>query len=290
MATIGVAIKPGVEAAKKIFQQLLKWARTNNHKICIEEQASRIASNEDSVSVLGVKELVQQSDWVISMGGDGTLIWLARHARDDGPLFLGVNFGRLGFLNEIQSTELISTLDKLEKGKIEIEERSALLVRVEGEGRRCFESVVVNDVVVQKGAQGRLLEVDLAIDREGVTRFHADGLIVSTPTGSTAYSLSAGGSIVHPSLPVMLITPICAHSLSHRPLVISLESEVTVSLPSYDEEVFLRFDGQESYPFEAGNLVRVSKASQKIRFIKTSSLSFYRILQSKLKWGLTNAS
>lgn len=287
MATIGIAIKPGVELARGLFHDVMKWAKECQHVVCVEKQVSALSSGLP-VDILPVSELVHRADWIISMGGDGTLIWLARHARTNGPLFIGVHFGTFGFLNEIKSTELIDVLKQLEAGTHRVEERNALFVHVERDGERCYSSAVVNDVVVQKGSHGRILDIDLAVDGEDISRMRADGLIVATPTGSTAYSLSAGGSIVHPSLPVMLITPICPHSLSNRPLIIGLESEVQVLVPSYDEEIFLSVDGQERMMLKAGDNIRIRRAGHKIRFVKSPSVSYYEILRDKLNWGIRN--
>lgn len=287
MATIGVAIKPGVEAARGLVQELWQWAGARRHTVCIEKGVRTLAGGL-SLEALPVEELVQCADWMLSMGGDGTLIWVARRARQKGPVFIGVHFGTLGFLNEIRSTELLSTLEELEKGTAEIEQRNALLVRVRRRSEDCFESAVVNDVVIQKGSHGRILDLDLDIDAENVTCIRADGLIIATPTGSTAYSLSAGGSIVHPSLAVMLLTPICPHSLSNRPVIIGLDSEVRVSVPSYEGDIFLSVDGQETMALRPSDEVLISKAAHKIRFVKSPSMSYYDILRSKLRWGLRN--
>ncbi len=286
MVQIGAAIKPGISSARDLLEQILNWCGTKGHVLSIEQSSARDIPGL-KIPQLPVHELVQSSDWVISIGGDGTLIWLARHAREDGPLFIGVHFGTFGFLTDVKSTELLTTLDSIDGGITAAEERGTLLVRVMREGAEILGSPAVNDAVIQRGSRGRILDIDLTVNGEAVTRLRGDGLILATPSGSTAYSLSAGGPIVHPTLPAVLITPICAHSLTNRPLIMGIESEIRVTVPAYEGRVFLTIDGQESLQLKSGDEVLVSEGSCRIRFIRDPSLSYYDILRTKLNWRLS---
>ena len=285
MATIGVAFKPGVNSPDLLLQ-ICDWASAHGHPVIAE--AGVVLPPGVELVKFSAAELVFKSDWVISIGGDGTLIWLARYARDDGPLFIGVHSGTFGFLTEIRSSELVEVLNRLHEGEMHAEERDAVSVRLVRNGGGVFSCTALNDAVVQKGSQGRILDIDLSIDGEGVTRMRADGIIVATPTGSTAYSLSAGGPIVHPSQKVMVITPICAHSLTNRPLIVGMASRVEVRVPHYEGEIFLNVDGQGMVQLQSDDTVVVEGASHRIRFIRSPSLSYYDILRTKLNWGLHN--
>ncbi len=165
-----------------------------------------------------------------------------------------------------------------------------VLRHVDGAEKCVFSSQAVNDVVVQKGTQDRLMDIDFAVDNEDVMRLRADGLIISTPTGSTAYSLAAGGSIVHPLLSALLVTPICPHSLTSRPLVLSLDATLSLRLPQHDGHTLLSIDGQVSVPLHSGDRVKVSRAHNVVRFARSPSKSYFEILRRKLNWGVANKS
>jgi NAD+ kinase len=234
------------------------------------------------------KEMVERADPIITLGGDGTLIGVARYVEGKSPVFVGVNFGNLGFLTEIRPDELMSVLDDVVKGGVKCAERLLIDVQVHRKGVIVFESRAVNDVVVQKGARSRLPQLDLAVNGHDVARIRADGIILSTPTGSTAYSLAAGGSIAHPSLSVILVTPICPHSLTTRPLILPGSAMVEVELPRFDDEVIVTVDGQVSAPLESGDIVKVSQAKQTVKFVVSREKSYFDILRTKLNWGVPN--
>jgi NAD+ kinase len=234
------------------------------------------------------KEMVERADPIITLGGDGTLIGVARYVEGKSPVFVGVNFGNLGFLTEIRPDELMSVLDDVVKGGVKCAERLLIDVQVHRKGVIVFESRAVNDVVVQKGARSRLPQLDLAVNGHDVARIRADGIILSTPTGSTAYSLAAGGSIAHPSLSVILVTPICPHSLTNRPLILPGSAMVEVELPRFDDEVIVTVDGQVSAPLESGDIVKVSQAKQTVKFVVSREKSYFDILRTKLNWGVPN--
>ncbi len=223
-------------------------------------------------------------DLVVVLGGDGTLLSVARELEPDTPI-LGVNLGNLGFLAEIGRAELYPALVDALAGRYEIEERVLLdvdLVRAKGE-RLSYR--VLNDAVITKSALARIIEFTLKVDGRLVAGYRADGLIISTPTGSTAYTLSAGGPIVNPILPVMIITPICPHTLSQRPIVIPDSSTVEVALDTPEEEVYLTLDGQEGTTFEFHDTVTVNQSADTVHLVKTSGRTFYDSLRHKLHWG-----
>jgi len=285
MATIGIVIRPGIERAVALAQETIRWARAHGHIVLSETLTSRILSEPEGVPV---GELVKQADPIVILGGDGTMIGVGRYAGQPAPVLIGVNFGNLGFLTEVAPEELLGTLESFFTGQARTGVRSMLFAEVRRGGEVIFSSQAVNDAVIQKGARARLLDLDLAVSGEEVMRLRCDGLIVATPTGSTAYSLAAGGSIAYPSLAVMLVTPICAHSLTSRPLLLPLESELDVSIPDYDGRVFLMIDGQENVELRSGDRVRVTKAPHVVKFVLSPSRSYFEILRGKLNWGVRN--
>jgi NAD+ kinase len=224
----------------------------------------------------------------VTLGGDGTLIGVARYVRGSSPVFVGVNFGNLGFLTEVRPDELMKTLEDALAGKVSCAERVLLHVVVERDGKNVFESQAVNDVVVQKGARAPLPELDLGVNGHDVARIRADGIIFATPTGSTAYSLAAGGSIAHPSLSVILVTPVCPHSLTNRPLILPGSARIELELPKFHDEVLVTVDGQVSESLQPGDKVKVSQAKQAVRFVISEDESYFDILRTKLNWGVPN--
>jgi NAD+ kinase len=232
--------------------------------------------------------LAHQADPIVILGGDGTLIGVGRYVEKSSPTLVGVNFGNLGFLTEIAPEELFTTIEAVLAGSAAIGTRSMLRAEVWRNETLLFSSQAVNDAVVQKGARARLLDLDIAVNGEEIMRLRCDGLIAATPTGSTAYSLAAGGSIVHPSLAVMLVTPICAHSLTSRPLILPLDAAFSVSIPQYEGRVFLMIDGQDNVELRSGDVVRITKAKNTVKFVKSPRKSYFDILRTKLNWGIRN--
>lgn len=292
MATIGLIIRPGIERAVGLGREVLAWAQKRGHGVVCEQATAKLLGPSGSGELgaaVGPKELVSQADPIVVLGGDGTLIGVAHYAVSErSPVMVGVNFGHLGFLTEIAPTELFEVLEGVFAGSVTYGERSMLRTEVIRNGKVVFSGQAINEAVVQKGAEERLVDLDLFVDREAVMRLRADGLIISTSTGSTAYSLAAGGSIVYPSLPVVLVTPLCPHSLTSRPLILRLDSELSVSVPLYDGKVYLSIDGQISEPLQSGDVVRLSRAKTTVRFVRSPSKSYFEILRTKLNWGIPN--
>lgn len=227
----------------------------------------------------------EEADFVLVLGGDGTLLQAARDLAPRGIPVLGINFGQLGFLTEIEVHDLDWALERLAAAAYRIEERMMLEARVQRQGKLLETAIALNDVVVTKGAFARLLPLDIFVNREHVSTIPADGIIVASPTGSTAYSLSAGGAIVPPHLEVLLITPICPHSLTSRPMVVGPEAEVMIRVGHYEGQAMLTVDGQHGVVLEPDDLICVQRAGVRARFIKLTDRTFFQVLRQKLKAG-----
>jgi NAD+ kinase len=224
-------------------------------------------------------------DLAIAAGGDGTLLSVARAVAPRGTPLLGINLGSLGFLSELQPDELFPGLEAVLAGRYVIEERQMLRVRYGRGGEPEREYGVLNDAVVAKSALARMITIAIRIDGEAVATYTSDGLIVATPTGSTAYNLSAGGPILDPRVRAFVISPICPHTLNHRPLVVPNGVRVEIVLHGGGEEVYVTLDGQVGFPFAPGDRLTVDDHPQPARLVRVSSLKFFEILRRKLKWG-----
>jgi NAD+ kinase len=235
------------------------------------------------------RDLASLSDALVVLGGDGTLLAASRLLDRPIPV-LGVNFGSLGFLTEITLGDLYPALEGVLEGRYEHEERRLLRAVVHRQGRADVTSDVLNDVVITKAGPSRIIEVDVSVDGQFVSSFRADGIIVSSPTGSTAYNLAAGGPILHPTLPAVVITPICPHMLTNRPLVVGDEARVEVRLrASRDVEVYAALDGQETFAFADGDHVVVTGSPRRLQLVKPPGRDYYEVLRTKLKWGEAGA-
>ncbi|MCC7417355.1 MAG: NAD(+)/NADH kinase [Acidobacteria bacterium] len=244
------------------------------------ESTSRAAAGKDA--------LVGRSDVIVVLGGDGTLLSMADRIAAAGVAIpiLGVNFGSLGFLTEVTLPELYPALDAAVTGEAHVEERLMLRASTGRAGARFSDDLALNDVVVTKAARARMIELHVHVGDEFVTRVKADGLIVATPTGSTAYNLAAGGPIVQPNVDALVLTPIAPHMLTNRPIVIPAASPVRVQ-PQMDarDELYVTFDGQAGFQLQAGDEIHIRRADRTLRLIKPSTRSYYEILRQKLKWG-----
>ena len=223
------------------------------------------------------------------LGGDGTLLGTAGRiakAKSDIPI-LGVNFGSLGFLTEVTLPEIYASLESAVNGTAQTEERMMLYVTVDAGGSRVTDRIVLNDVVVTQGALSRIIELSVSVDGEFMMRVKADGLIIASPTGTTAYNLSAGGPIVHPHVDGLTITPIAPHTLTNRPVVVPGSSEIRIQPLIHDEqsEVFATFDGQALLPLKSDHIVSVRRAEKPLRLIRASERGYFQVLREKLKWG-----
>ena len=229
--------------------------------------------------------MVARADLVIVLGGDGTMLHAA-HLLGGAPTpILGVNLGSLGFTTEIPPEELFLRLDEVLAGRYRVDQRMKLSCRFVRDGVALLEEEVLNDVVLSKGALARIADYEMLIDGEYVTTYKADGVIISSPTGSTAYSLSAGGPIVHPSMECVVVSPICSHALTQRSLVVAADRAIAVVLGSATADVFLTLDGQVGKPLQAGDRVEVRRSPHRLSLIRNPAMSYFQVLRQKLLWG-----
>lgn len=256
--------------ADEVAQGIARWAKARSIAL-LDAAAERIEEAE--------------FDLLIVLGGDGTFLSAVRRLGGRPIPILGVNLGFLGFLTEIQLQDLYPTLDALLSGGLAYERRMTLEGEVERRGEPIRRFRVLNDVVVNKGALARISELSVRVDGVYLTNYRSDGVIVSTPTGSTAYSLSAGGPIVCPDLPSILISPICPHTMSHRPIILPPGVEIEIDLCERNGDVFVTLDGQEGVEFFEGDRVRVRKGSSDVLFVRSPSRDYFGVLRSKLRWG-----
>lgn len=282
MKSIGIAIKPGAENAKVVAKKLLDWLEPKGLEIFLGDGAEEVVSDKVG-KVIPRQELTSTCDLVVILGGDGTFISVCRYPSKHDCLVLGVNLGTLGFLTEVNTEELFGTLEKVLQGSVKTETRSLLKATVVGPDGSSACYYAFNDVVLSKQALARIFELNLMIDGDRAAALRGDGVIVSTPAGSTGYSLAAGGSIVHPSVDALLIAPICPHSLSSRPLVIPGNSKLELSLDSGDE-VYLTVDGQEGAPFLPGTKILIETSDYKVNIIKSEKRDYFEVLRNKLHW------
>jgi NAD+ kinase len=278
---VGVVVKTTSSEAGELGQQLLKRLDELGIEGVVDVDSAGLLGRDHGVERRQIASLV---DLVVVLGGDGTLLSVTRGEVNDTPI-LGINMGSLGFLTEHPPAKLFEILDATLAGSIELQRRERLEVSVESPGRDATTYWVLNDAVINKSALARMIDLALHVNGEFVSNFKADGLIVATPTGSTAYNLSAGGPILVPTLDVILVTPICPHTLTNRPIALSLDSLVEVRLESPDEEVYLTLDGQEGFPLSDRDLIRIRRCANPIHLITLPSNSYFQVLHRKLKWG-----
>jgi NAD+ kinase len=285
---VGLVAKRGLDAAAEVLAELTGWLEAHDVRAVFEVETAKLARLPPGRPTSTRDELPKACDLVVILGGDGTLIGMAGRIAKAGtevPI-LGVNFGSLGFLTEITLPELFDALESTLAGTAEIDSRMMLLAQTVRDNQPFAEHVVLNDIVITKGALSRIVEISVMVGDEAVTRVRADGLIIASPTGSTAYNLAAGGPIVHPSLDAILLTPIAPHTLSNRPVVIPASSEVHVRpIMDSNSEVFVTFDGQSGFPLQASDVVSVRRAPRPLQIIKTRNRTYFEVLRSKLRWG-----
>ena len=281
--TVGIISKPKKAEIGQIVPPLVRWLRERKINVVIDkETATIVGSDEASVSR---NEIPSQADLLIVLGGDGTLLAAARVIKKKNLPILAINLGGLGFLTETPVESLYPALEEVLAGKAKTRPRTQMYVEVIRAGESISQFRSLNDIVLNKAAIARILDFEVCVDRDFVASYRADGVIVSTPTGSTAYSLAAGGPVVLPSVNALIIAPICAHALSSRPLVIPDTVTVDVTIKTPRESVFLTVDGQVGVALRTDDLVRVKKAEQVVELVVPSSQTFYDILRQKLRWG-----
>ncbi len=281
--TIGIISRPRRSNLAVVVPPLLKWLEARGVQTLFDEETA--SSLSDGSKGQTRQRVADASQLLLVLGGDGTMLAAARLAAPRGIPILPINMGSLGFLTSFTVDELHPALDDTLEGRFSLSERVMISVELERAGKVIDNQRVLNEMVVNKGALARMIELELTIDSDFVCRYRADGLIVATPTGSTAYSLSAGGPIVHPAVEAFVITPICPHTLSDRPLVVRDSSCIEMKLSGNTESVFLTLDGQRGIPLQPTDRVRVCRAKEMLKLIQPRKKSYFEILRSKLKWG-----
>lgn len=292
MRAVGIVAKARLRAASEHLVRIASWLEERNVQPVLDPETAALVAAAGSPNRYRVIEkdlLPRHVDIVLVLGGDGTLLGMAGRigqAGADIPI-LGVNFGSLGFLTEVTLPEIYTSLESALDGTAQVEERLMLRAIVRRGHHTLADRIVLNDVVVTQGALSRIIDLSVSVNSEFMMRVKADGLIVATPTGSTAYNLAAGGPIVHPGVDALTITPIAPHTLTNRPVVVPGSSEIKIQpFPDNgDEEGFATFDGQFGIPLRAGHEVQVRRAERPLRLIRASSRGYFQVLQEKLKWG-----
>ncbi len=275
---VGFVIKPHAPQVDKILVELIQYFKTKSIECLLEDVAAMKFQRKDGVPRENVPE---QVDLVIVIGGDGTLLSVAHLAAQKNVPVMGVNLGRLGFLTEVPLDEMALTLDSFLGGNTKIISHRQMLEADTKSGT----FYCLNDFVINKGALARMIQCAIWIDGKEIATSKADGLIISTPTGSTAYSLSAGGPIIQPNIPAFIIVPICPHTLSFRPMVISAESTLKIELVTGGEEVWFTLDGQRGGLMEENDSVEVRRSHLTLQLISSPKRNYFDLLQEKLGWG-----
>ena len=282
--TVGIISRPRREDIARVVPPLIEWLRAHGVEVvCDSETGECIGPLTGQTRKR--EELPAHSDLLIVLGGDGTLLSAARLAAARQVPILAVNLGGMGFLTTVPQDELYQILEEIFSEKHRVSERVLLEARIVRDGAVIRRQIALNDAVLNKAALARIMDVVLRVDGEYVTTYKADGLILSTPTGSTAYSLAAGGPIVYPTVESFVVTPICPHTLTNRPLVIPDTAKIEIDFQSEDDAVFLTLDGQIGIELARGDHIVVRKARETLRLVRPAKKTYFEILRSKLKWG-----
>jgi NAD+ kinase len=286
MKTTAIVSKPGKPELHTIGPEVVQWLLFRNYRVYADEESSVYMPGVEVVRRECIAEV--RPDFVIVLGGDGTLLSAARAVVTADIPILGVNLGSLGFLTEVALHELYPTLEAVHENRCAMETRGMLHVELVRNSETVAAHEVLNDAVVNKSAIARLVNIDLWIDQVFVSNYKGDGLIIATPTGSTAYSLAAGGPILMPSVDAFVISPVCPHSLTHRPLVVRDSAEIEILVTSSEEEAFLSIDGQLGMPIVDGDRVVCRKSKHRVKLLRLKK-TFFELLRTKLKWGSDRA-
>jgi NAD+ kinase len=279
---VAIVAKIGTPAGPRMAEEMGAWLGARGVEVLYEEKTALAVGRDGGLSR---SALPADIDLVIVAGGDGTLLSVARSAGPLGLPILGVNLGSMGFLTELQPDELMPGLESVLEGRFTIEKRQMLRVRPLRQGRPQSEHALLNDAVIAKSALARMITIGVRVDGEDVATYTADGLIIATPTGSTAYNLSAGGPILDHRVSAFVIAPICPHAMTNRPLVVPGSVEIEVVLRSASEAVYLTLDGQIGLPLENDDSVSIDRHPQPVRLVRVAGRGFFEVLRRKLRWG-----
>lgn len=283
MRRVGIVAKPDAPRAPEVVTRLVDWLTERGIDVTLEKETAGIVPAVRATAA-NKAELPGLSDLLIVLGGDGTLLSMARAVGDLGVPILGVNLGGLGFLTATTLDEMLPSLEAAVEGRMVVEDRLMLVARVFRNGTAVCEHMALNDMVITKSAMSRIISLAVSVEGEYATAYRADGLIISTPTGSTAYSLSAGGPILFPTADAIVLTPICSHTLTNRPIVIPASHRIEVTVQS-DQEIMLTVDGQVGVGLRERDIVQIVKAAAHIRLVRFPQKDFFSVLRTKLKWG-----
>ncbi|NJD57417.1 MAG: NAD(+) kinase [Nitrospirae bacterium] len=280
MKRIGIICKLNRPEPRDILRDFIPW---------LHQKGCEVFVDVETASQMGIRgyertEIPSLVEVVLVLGGDGTMLSVNRLVAGKGIPVLGINLGSLGFLTEVCKENIYSAVDKMLAGGCTIEERLMLRAKIDRGGTTIGDYLVLNDVVITKGALARIIDLETFIDKTYVTLFKADGLIISTPTGSTAYSLSAGGPILYPTLESIVLTPICSHTLTNRPIVLPDHVSIEIRLKSLSEDVFLTLDGQTGCSLKPDDVIEIRKAEHKAKLLVRGDRGYFDVLRTKLKW------
>jgi len=275
--SVGIVVKPSHAEALATAEGLSAW---------LEKRG--IAQSGEPISAADINpdnDLSTDADLIVVLGGDGTMISTARLVGDADVLVLGINYGSLGYLTDFRFEEMFPVLELILAGEYEVDPRVMLKIEHCRNGKTLAAGRVLNDVVINKAAIARIINIEVKLNELFVNTFRADGLIISTPTGSTAYNLSAGGPIIYPSMNAIVLTPICPFTLTNRPIVVPDTAHIELSLDNENEGVVLSLDGQTGYPMMSGDQVRIRKSGTTFNIVQPANRNYFDVLRDKLKWG-----
>lgn len=279
---VGILTKPKFPEVKATLQGVVTWLRDRHITVLLDTTSATLLSEQGGIQKT---QLAGQADVLLVLGGDGTILNAARLAAERSIPILGVNMGGLGFLTEVRLDNLYASLERVFANDFVLDERLMLRIHVHRHGETVARGIVLNDVVISKGTLARMIELKIAIQEQFVTNLRADGLIVGTPTGSTAYSLSAGGPIINPAVQSLILTPISPHTLTHRPLIVPGNVEIEVTLTSKDDGAMATLDGQVGIAMTQGDTVVIQASEHPTKLIRFPESHYYEVLRGKLKWG-----
>ena len=282
MRTIGVVAKRGRAQAVELARELVTWLTRHGLTALVEADGATLVAAGVTASKA---DMIARADLIVVLGGDGPLLSVARLMQERAVPILGVTLGGLGFLTAVTTDELMPMIKRILTGNFRVDQRMTLAVTLRRGDATFAERQVLNEAVITKGALARIIDLDTTVNGQELCIYKADGLIVTTPTGSTAYSLSAGGPIVHPSVGVMVLSPICPHMLTNRPMVLPDSAVVHVSVRSPDEDVVLTLDGQEGMKLHSGDAVEIRRGASTVPLVQSETRSYFDVLRSKLRWG-----
>ena len=279
---IGIITKPHEPRAAEIAARISEWAAEHEINLFVNDRVRDLPPGTFSASA---RDIADHCDVLVALGGDGTMIAIARLVSGRGTPVLGVNLGTLGYLTEFAPEDVIPALESVVRGDYETDRRMMLDWRVVRDGDQVGAGSALNDIVVNKSALARIIDIDCIVGPHYVTTYRADGLIVATPTGSTAYNLSAGGPIIAPNVEAIAIAPICPHTLTNRPLVLPHYAEIKLRINTREQEVMLTSDGQTGMPLMSDDRVEIRKSAKTFNTISAKDRDYFEILRNKLKWS-----